>query len=211
MRPPEKLQAPCSLSAFRVRVGFSLVELLVVIAIIGLVTVLAVPGVESHLGAIYLGGAAQRLADEFAQARQLAIVRNRVVELRFYQEGSGQLAGEFRRTAIVLPGDKPVWMSSGQELPQGILLDRDASFSTVLSGAASTEGNEAPGKLRGLEYRSVRFLPAGRVEIPGGADPPLLLTLRGANSQQDSEDLPAVNFVTFALDSITGRATVYQP
>src|SRR4051812_40788921 len=64
--------------------GFTLIELLVVLSIIVVVITLLIPSFTSILRASRITNATALILDEMNLARQTAIARNRVVELRFY-------------------------------------------------------------------------------------------------------------------------------
>lgn len=183
-------------------------ELLVVIAVLAILSVAALPAITSGVGAISLGGMGQRLMDEIALARQTAIVKNRSVEFRIYQNGDGDLV----RTAVVIPaaGLRPdEWQTTGREFATGIILDAD--FTSAWGEAPVEEDSPAaPGNLRGLSYTAMTFLPDGMVQADETSSEPLTLTLRIKNAQS-AEPLPANNFITFVVDSLTGRVRLFQP
>lgn len=76
------------------RNAFSLVELLIVILIIGIVAGFAVPAVQGMLRGSQLNQAAALLTDQMALARQTAISKNRMVEVRFYRFADNEIPGE---------------------------------------------------------------------------------------------------------------------
>src|SRR5579862_795239 len=91
IRPIEqRREAP----AFVTKHGFTLIELLLVIAIIGMLMTLVVPAVNSISGGSQLTQAAQMVGSELELARQRALSRNRMVEVRFYQYGDPETPGE---------------------------------------------------------------------------------------------------------------------
>lgn len=188
--------------------AFSLVELLVVIALLAILSVAAMPAISSGLGSITLGGMGQRLMDEIALARQTAIVKNRSVEFRIYQNGEGDLV----RTAVVIPaeGSRPEeWQTNGREFTTGVILDEE--FTSAWSDSPQTENSTAgPGALRGLSFSAITFLPDGMVQTASPAADLLTLTLRNKNAS-DADTLPADNFITFVIDPLTGRVRLFQP
>jgi uncharacterized protein (TIGR02596 family) len=76
------------------RHAFSLVELLIVILIIGIVAGFAVPAVQGMLRSSQLNQASALLSDSMALARQTAISKNRMIEVRFYRFADNEIPGE---------------------------------------------------------------------------------------------------------------------
>ncbi len=76
------------------RQAFSLVELLIVILIIGIVAGFAVPAVQGMLRGSQLTQASGQLTDSMAFARQLALSKNRLIEVRFYRFADNETPGE---------------------------------------------------------------------------------------------------------------------
>ena len=74
--------------------AFSLVELLVVISVIAIIAGFAVPAVTTMIRGSALAQGSQNIADQIVLARQLALSRNRSVEVRFYKFGDSETPGE---------------------------------------------------------------------------------------------------------------------
>ena len=69
----------------KLRAAFSLVELLVVITIIAIIAGFAVPAVTGIMRGSALTQASQLLTDQLSMGRQLALSKNRAVEVRIYK------------------------------------------------------------------------------------------------------------------------------
>jgi uncharacterized protein (TIGR02596 family) len=76
------------------RNAFSLVELLIVVLIIGIIAGFAIPSVQGMLRSSQLNQASAMLTDSMALARQTAISKNRMVEVRFYRFADNEIPGE---------------------------------------------------------------------------------------------------------------------
>ncbi len=76
------------------RHAFSLVELLIVVLIIGIIAGFAIPSVQGMLRSSQLNQASAMLTDSMALARQTAISKNRMVEVRFYRFADNEIPGE---------------------------------------------------------------------------------------------------------------------
>src|SRR5688572_6612010 len=82
-------------STFRRRArAFSLIELLVVCAIIGVIIGFTIPAVTTMMRGSQLTQGSQVLTDQLSLARQLALTRNRPVEVRFYKFADPETPGE---------------------------------------------------------------------------------------------------------------------
>jgi uncharacterized protein (TIGR02596 family) len=76
------------------RKAFSLVELLIVILIIGIVAGFAVPAVTGMLRGSALSQASSQLVDTMSLARQTALSKNKIVEIRIYRFADNEVPGE---------------------------------------------------------------------------------------------------------------------
>ena len=173
------------------RSAFSLVELLVVMAVIAIVIGFAVPAANNLLRGSQLTQGSQTLGDQLAFARQMALSRNRSVEVRFYRYGDLETPGEdvanratwkFRafqlfeiaENGAALPLNKMV------RLPKMVIVDDDlysTLLRTSLRGAYKNAANdltapEIPVSFNGIsvgrsyEYTSFRYLQDGTTDLP---------------------------------------------
>jgi uncharacterized protein (TIGR02596 family) len=177
----------------RRRSAFSLVELLIVVAIIGIIAGFGIPAVQGVLRGSALTQAASQLTDNLGLARQHAISRNRVVEVRFYRFGDQEVPGEkvddpttgsFRalqyfeinEAGIILPVGKY------QRLPDTMMMNPGETLSTLLGDTAFVTNHLVkssdsafnkslnPELPRGVghkyDYVWFRFNPDGTTDLP---------------------------------------------
>jgi uncharacterized protein (TIGR02596 family) len=76
------------------RTGFTLIELLAVIAVIAIVIAFAVPAANQILRGSQVTLGSQLIGDQLGYARQLAVSKNRTIEVRFYRFGDPETPGE---------------------------------------------------------------------------------------------------------------------
>ena len=201
------------------RAGFSLLELIVVISVIVVVIAMVVPAFNNLARGSHLTTAAASVLDELNLARQTALARNRVVEVRFYA-----LPDEISPTRAYRALWSLVSDEAGEHLsplgaikrfPMGLVALDDVNFSTLLSdrtrprAAAEVENlANAPA----TPFKAIRFRPTGGAELSPFTSTNDLWFLTIKN-EQDPVDAgrPAANFATIQLDPVTGRARQLRP
>lgn len=172
------------------RHAFSLVELLIVILIIGIVAGFAVPAVQGMLRGSLMSQASNQLVDAMALARQTALSKNRIIEVRIYRFADNEVPGEeptkpetghFRaiqtfeisESGVLLPASKVT------RLPDTIIMNPgipgDGMLSTILGLrhivlSTKIDPKTDPELARGVghkyDYVSFRFLPDGSTNLP---------------------------------------------
>lgn len=194
----------------RLSPAFSLVEVLVVITIMVLLLVLLVPAFRSIGSANQLTSASQILVAELTKARQEALARNRIVELRFFEvppkDGGNDPDQVSVRAIQKVILDQLGELGPGAEIgrvvyfPGRIHISPELELSTqVLTHTGSTN---LPGP--GLSnYSAFRFRPNGSANMSER----IFWTIV---NDQDTE-VPPANFATVQLDPRTGRVRLFRP
>lgn len=200
--------------------AFSLVELLVVMAVIGILTALVVPSVNSMLRGSQLTQGSQMVNDQFGMARQLALSKNRPVEIRFYKlldpESPGESVGNERFRAIqvfeLLESGMSVAVGKVRWLPNSLLIDGGSALSTVLNQAhrPAVKGVDPIARV-GIEYEYAyfRFRPDGSTDL-APATRKWFVTLHHVIDGDNLGAAPA-NFFGLQIDPINGHTRTYRP
>ena len=219
------------------RRAFSLLELLAVILIIGIVAVFVTPAISTILRGSQISQAEQMLTDQVKLARQLALTKNRSIEVRFIRYGDPEIPGEQKTnpasgsyraiqilevldSGVILPLDKP------QLLPQATVLNA-GSLSTLISDGTMTvkhanaerqvvngiESGGDPALPRGIErnydFVAFRFLRDGSTNLTQTGTA-WCVTLHNMNDKPTGTNLPS-NFVTLQIDPVSGAVRIFRP
>jgi len=212
--------------------AFSLIELLVVIAIIGIIGTIAVPAAGNLLKGSSLTQAANLLTDQMAAARQHALSRNRVVEVRFYRFADPELPGEvatdpstgyYRALQFLEIGENGIPNPVGKVIrfPDTVMMNPNATLSSVLGvntaarlvTSAKLDANdpEMPrGVKKNYDYVSFRFLPDGTTNLPTTGL--WYITVHLINDLgRASGEKPPPNFFTWMIEPVSGGTKVLRP
>lgn len=203
--------------------AFSLIELLAVIAILGVLLALVVPAAGSLMRSSGMTNAGDQLLATLSQARQLAMARNRTVEVRLYKYSDPSLpsqpaGGQFRAIQLFLLETTPSGVTTNAAgrkvtVPAAAYIASHPSLSSLLAPTATSTVTGAalgqPVPPCGLDYtaNTFRIYPDGSTSLPATA--PLFLTIVPANAPDDAT-LPE-NYATIVLQPTTGKGQLYRP
>ena len=220
--------------------AFSLVELLVVIAVIAIVAGFAVPAVTTMLRGSQLTQGSQMVVDQIALARQLALSKNRSIEVRFYKFSDPETPGEigkkaengvFRaiQTFEILDNGKALPIGTIQRLPANVVINEGKNSTLINEQRDSDEKFTLPTESdpeipdtdvkKEYVYVALRFLPDGSTNLPPTAkdSDSWYLTIHGTNvkkgdgEKDGSTSILPDNFFTLQIDPITGSTRSYRP
>jgi len=189
------------------RSGFTLIELLAVVALIAVVIAFAVPATSQIMKGSQMSQGAQNLNDTLLYARQLALTKNRPIEVRFYKFGDpdtpGEVAdkpelGKWRALQLfeVLENGAVLPIREMTRMPRGVIFQPD-EYSTLLKeeirpAIEAKEDKTAPelpvdvnDKKVGRNYlwTGFRYLPDGSTDLP-----PVALENGAATGSKAKED-----------------------
>jgi len=217
--------------------GFSLVELLVVVAVIGIVATFAVPAVTGMLKGSSLTTAAGQLVDETSLARQQALSKNRIVEMRFYQFADPEIPGEivnqpetgyFRAFQSFEMSEAGVMVPLGKvnRLPDSIIMNPGPILSDILDPSRIVDPvpSKDPEMPRGVKYDykyvNFRFFPDGTTSLSptGTAGKPSekgrwFITVHAITdlNRTNGNTPPPPNFFTWMIDPVSGTSKILRP
>lgn len=206
--------------------AFSLVELMVVVAIIALLMALAVPSLGNLIRATEITQGADQLQAAFAQARQIAIARNRTVELRIYRyrdpaQSTDPEAGRFRAVQSFVMESTPDSTTAQPvsrilRLPRSVYLasSKNLELSSLLNSAKLPQVSGAelnhPISPVGLNYTAARiqFFPDGSSNLDVRTK--AFLTIVSSTTADDTSSPPA-NFATLLVQPLSGKTRIFRP
>lgn len=201
------------------RNGFTLIELLVVITIAAILLLFAVPVTNSVLTANQVTTGTQMVVDGLSLARQTAITRNRVVEVRFYDfasldRGNATTAEVSAFEAVIYDetNTKSSPLASVEHLPGGVLISKDETLSTLLKSSRAktnwTTDDPKQSLPRGIgssyQTYALRFRPDGSTDLGAGS---WFLTLHGSREAGS----PPPNHAAVQIDPYNGSLRLYRP
>lgn len=192
--------------------AFSLIELLVVVAIIGVLSTIAIGGLNNVARSTNLASAAQRLGDQFALARQTAVARNMPVEVRIYDlPDYDSTTGNFMRGMQVFLSDGTA-VSRPLLFPQRVIVSTNTTLSPMLSSMDSGTTNFSSYTNR--DYKSFTIRPNATLSITNASgvfsDTNCFLTLHHENDIKTDGVKPA-NFATVQINPVTSKVTILRP
>ena len=186
--------------------AFSLLELLVVVTVMVIAMSLTLPAVVGMQRSYHLSKAASQIKDNLQLARQLAMARDEPVVASFCKvpDEFGKASYNVLMLSRELPDGTLAPISKPIRLSGAIGISGDARWSSIMTDALSgTYTNVFPNV--NAPCQEFRFKASGATDLPSSSS--WYLTLF---HNPDSTALPA-NFVTLAIDPVTGRIVWSQP
>lgn len=215
----------------RAPAAMTLVELLMVLVLLGILTGLALPRVNSLFDGYRVRKGAATLFHHFQTARQEAIARGVVTEVRFFERNGRWIAVQsFVSSASGDPAAADALLPL-EQLPDGVVMEGANATTSPLLSSAPAGGSVMSTRLGDLNWRGIRFSPAGTAgplvggplpDTPGEPTRQVALTLvnnfvtllpeRDTGSNPYTNDSGrAIIFTTLQITPATGRLTLYQP
>ncbi|MDR0534505.1 MAG: Verru_Chthon cassette protein D [Verrucomicrobiales bacterium] len=199
--------------------AFSLIELLVVIGIIAMLVGIATPAFMAINRNSQLTQAGQTLIEEFTVARQTALTKNCVIEVRFYAFASAN--DNVRRyravqSFIVDDNGNATAVGKARYLPGPVIMDADGEISTLLDTQnAKTNWSDddpqipLPGVGTAYDVRFFQYRPDGSTGLsPIGRQ--WFVTLHNVNSANNPGQLPN-NYYVIQVNPLNGIVQAYRP
>jgi len=198
--------------------AFTLLEMLAVMAVAGIIFTLSLTALNSLKRSSGLTNGMNDLVNELARGRQLAITKNRAVEVRFYRDESGAAADQhYRSYQLYEYADDGSAVAAGKVkwLPGQVILDSNANLSTLLAGSqlkSWTATDPQPSLPKsGLNYSAkiFRFRPDGSADLSmSGCQ--WFVTLHSAVDGDNLSALPS-NYATVQVEPVNGQVRYFRP
>jgi uncharacterized protein (TIGR02596 family) len=216
--------------------GFSLVELLVVVAVIAILLAVGASALSqggNSLGLTTTVGSVQGILDE---ARQIAVSRNKYVQVRFLEKSPTETPPCYRAISLYV-GDSPyygtaseydTWVAQGllrqqgriSKLPQTIMIPKGEQTAKLLVDLAADTDFVRTGtsSVAGQSYGWVAFYfrPNGITDfqmlngVPYSGTNAIFSLAVETEFAQTKPNLPK-NFATITIPPVSGRPVVFRP
>lgn len=201
--------------------AFTLIELMFVLAIIALIFSMVIPAGQTIMSSNQLSHAGDQVVAILKMARQMAITTNHPMEVRFYQYGDPQAAGEdvnspatghYRALQVfeILDSGTASALGKCELLPTSTIFDAGSTLSSLF-GTMTRIAPRTNLPRAGLNYNALafRFLPNGSANLPKkGAL--WYLTLHNI-TDRDNLTSPPPNFITVQIDPANGGLKIWRP
>ena len=183
-------------------------------AVVILVASFAVPAVSSIMRAEGVTRGGSTVEQTMARARQLALSRNRKMEVRIYKYNDPKIVGEeatFRALQIFQVEDDGTAeaVSKVQSLPSSAAVNESSTLSPLISGGDTNLSSKPKIPRVGTSYDAVfvTFLPDGAAELGASQN---YLTIHDGNVPVDASTTPD-NYYTVQIDPLLGTVRSYRP
>jgi prepilin-type N-terminal cleavage/methylation domain-containing protein len=221
------------------RLAFSLIELVSAMTIMSVLAGLTVPAMKGLNGANALDTGTRKFADLLYLARSEAIARHTVVRFAVVREWPGQPEANRRKVGLWawdVEAQSYLALTAWEELPVGLALEsqlppyvRTASYAlddgaavrgdcVLASEFANKAGFEVSSGAAMINADFIEFMPSGTVRIPGGSARQAIFVLTqgftnaaGSLTYISRAGSQPTNWAQVNIDTLTGRARIYQP
>ncbi len=203
-------------SRFKYSRAFSLIEILVVMVIIVLLLGISIPAIKGMTGSNSIAASGNMIAAFLDLARQDAISKNKVIEVRFYDCVSDGRLKNFCAFQLfeIDPSGAATPQCKVQILPSTVIIARDKSLSTLLDSSRTKIWTEVDPMVKipniGTSYdcRAIRFRPNGSTNL--SADQKWHLTVIDGKDNFTSTKYPK-NFSCVWVEPVMGSVQVLRP
>jgi uncharacterized protein (TIGR02596 family) len=200
--------------------AFTLLELLVVISVGILLAGLSLPAFNAISRGTQLSQSAQTLLNELSFARQSALSKNRIIEVRFYKlpkTPGSSTASQYRAVQSFEIDDSGTATALGkiQWLTSPVIIDHNSAISTLLDSSRAKTWTTADPQISlpqiGTSYEATafRFQPNGSTDL-SQLGQQWFVTLHNGNEGDNLTKLPT-NYYTIQINPLNGSVQSYRP